>query len=118
MLCHLQLFFFVFPIRTGRLLCKSAIGGNCLIYGHCAGCNLKNCLPELQDCIVRHGGALLQKVNLFDVYRGAPIEEGKKSVAFSLEFRAPDRTLTGADTDAATEDILNGLKKELNAVIR
>ena len=81
-------------------------------------CLEKVTVGELKDCIVRHGGPLLQKVSLFDIYRGASIEEGKKSVAFSLEFRAPDRTLTGADTDEVTEDILKGLKEELDAVLR
>ena len=53
----------------------------------------------LEDVITSAGGKLLQSVALFDIYRGNPIPEGKKSVAFSLELRAADRTLTDADSE-------------------
>ncbi len=48
---------------------------------------------ELEKVIEEKGGKLLRSVDLFDVYRGEQLEEGKKSVAFSLCFRADDRTL-------------------------
>ena len=48
-------------------------------------------------------GPLLESVRLFDVYTGAQIGEGRKSLAFALRFRAPDRTLTDEETTAARE---------------
>ena len=48
-------------------------------------------------------GPLLESVRLFDVYESAQIGEGKRSLAFALRFRAPDRTLTEAETSAARD---------------
>lgn len=48
-------------------------------------------------------GPLLEGVRLFDVWTGPPVPEGRKSLAFALRFRAPDRTLTEQDTGAARE---------------
>jgi phenylalanyl-tRNA synthetase beta chain len=48
-------------------------------------------------------GELLESVRLFDLYTGAQIGQGKKSLAFALRFRAPDRTLTEAETGAARD---------------
>ncbi|HVX55700.1 phenylalanine--tRNA ligase subunit beta [Nocardioides sp.] len=54
------------------------------------------------EAALRQGaGELLESVRLFDVYTGAQLGEGKKSLAFALRFRAPDRTLTEAETGAA-----------------
>ncbi len=75
-------------------------------------------VAELEDCLRRAGGALLRKVNLFDIYRGTNIGEGKKSVAFSLELRADDHTLTDADIAPAIASMLNALKENLGAVLR
>ena len=49
------------------------------------------------------GGALLESVRLFDVYRGPQIGEGRKSLAYALRFRAGDRTLTEAEAGAARD---------------
>jgi phenylalanyl-tRNA synthetase beta chain len=55
---------------------------------------------------VRGGaGALLERVELFDVYRGEQVGEGNRSLALRLEFRAPDRTLTDEDVAAARASI-------------
>ena len=72
----------------------------------------------LEDCIRRSAGKLLTKINLFDIYRGPGILPGKKSVAFSLELRADDRTLTDEDSAGVVSAVLDGLKKELNALLR
>ena len=48
-------------------------------------------------------GPLLESIRLFDVYTGAQIGEGRKSLAFALRFRAPDRTLTDAEVAEARE---------------
>jgi phenylalanyl-tRNA synthetase beta chain len=56
------------------------------------------------EAALREGaGALLESIRLFDVYRGEQLGEGRKSLAFALRFRAPDRTLTEEDTTAARE---------------
>ena len=55
---------------------------------------------QVAEALVTGGGALLESVRLFDVYRGPQIGEGRKSLAYALRFRAADRTLT--ETDAAS----------------
>ncbi len=72
----------------------------------------------LTDCIRSCGGALLRGVELFDIYTGAPIPPGKKSVAFSLKLFSSEATLTVEQADAEVEQILSGLARELGAVIR
>nr|WP_269779571.1 phenylalanine--tRNA ligase subunit beta [Propioniciclava soli] len=56
---------------------------------------------SLESALVAGGGTLLESVRLFDVYTGDPVPAGKKSVAFALRFRAPDRTLTDAEVAQA-----------------
>jgi phenylalanyl-tRNA synthetase beta chain len=51
-------------------------------------------------------------VTLFDVYRGAPLAEGEKSLAHRLTFQAPDRTLTDDEIDAAMAAITTGLRED------
>ena len=75
-------------------------------------------IGQLEACIRDAGGQLLRKINLFDIYRGAGIAEGKKSVAFSLELRADDRTLTDDDSTGTTQRILQALEQKLGAVLR
>ena len=60
----------------------------------------------------------MKGVELFDIYTGAPIPAGKKSVAFSLTLRADDRTLTDAEADEDMQSILSLLEQELGAVLR
>jgi phenylalanyl-tRNA synthetase beta chain len=57
----------------------------------------------VQRTLREGAGELLESVRLFDVYTGAQIGEGKKSLAFALRFRAADRTLTEAETGAARD---------------
>ena len=64
------------------------------------------------------GGKLLDGVRLFDVYRGEQLGANRKSVAFSLSFRAPDRTLTDEEADKATTKIRTMLEKELGITLR
>ncbi|MEY8387767.1 phenylalanine--tRNA ligase subunit beta [Oscillospiraceae bacterium 38-13] len=73
---------------------------------------------RLEDCIRRGARGLLKAVTLFDVYTGKGIPEGKKSVAFSLELRADDRSLTAQEADEDVKGILELLKNELDAVLR
>jgi phenylalanyl-tRNA synthetase beta chain len=63
-------------------------------------------------------GALLESVRVFDVYTGSPIPAGKKSLAFALRFRAPDRTLTEAETAEARDRVVAAVVREFGAVHR
>ncbi|MBN1136835.1 MAG: phenylalanine--tRNA ligase subunit beta, partial [Anaerolineae bacterium] len=72
----------------------------------------------VQDLIAGTGGFLLKDVRLFDLYRGAPIPQGKKSLAYALTFQSPDRTLSDALVAKQVERIVQRLKKELGAGLR
>lgn len=63
-------------------------------------------------------GKTLEKLELFDVYQGAQVSQGKKSVAFSLALRSYDHTLTDQEADAAVQKALVRLKEERGAEIR
>ena len=73
---------------------------------------------ELAKCIKRAGGDYLESVEVFDVYKGANIPEGKKSVSFSLALRAEDQTLTDSHADEAVTGILSALEKEYGVKLR
>ncbi|MDR2502160.1 MAG: phenylalanine--tRNA ligase subunit beta, partial [Oscillospiraceae bacterium] len=73
---------------------------------------------RLTQCIKASGGAILKNAWLFDIYEGAPIPEGCKSAAFSLEFRSDERTLTDAEADEAMAAITAALERDCAAVIR
>ncbi|MEA4965593.1 MAG: phenylalanine--tRNA ligase subunit beta [Oscillospiraceae bacterium] len=75
-------------------------------------------VAELERCITAAAGTLLKNIRFFDVYRGAGIPLGKKSVAFALELRADDRTLTDADSESVISAVLRELQEKLNVVIR
>ena len=73
---------------------------------------------ELEKCIRRAGGEYLESVEVFDVYKGANIPEGKKSISFARALRAGDQTLTDDHADEAVAAILDALAREYGAVIR
>lgn len=73
---------------------------------------------KIEEVIKKHGKKILENVKLFDVYRGKQVEEGKKSVAFTLTYRDKDKTLTDDEVAAVHNDVLNALKDKLNAVLR
>ncbi|HIV21709.1 MAG TPA: phenylalanine--tRNA ligase subunit beta [Candidatus Scatomorpha stercorigallinarum] len=73
---------------------------------------------ELEKCIRRAGGEYLESVEVFDVYKGVNIPEGKKSISFALALRAGDQTLTDDHADEAVAAILGALAREYGAVIR
>jgi len=72
---------------------------------------------EIEQIIEQRGGKILESYHLFDVYEGEQIEKGYKSVAYSIVFRASDRTLEDSDVTASMKKILNGLEG-LGAVLR
>jgi len=65
---------------------------------------------DIEAMISQRAGKLLEEVKLFDVYEGDQIKAGFKSVAYSITFRAKDRTLEEADVTGAMKKILNGLE--------
>lgn len=65
---------------------------------------------DIENMIIQRGGKILESVNLFDIYEGTQIKEGYKSVAYSITFRAKDRTLEENDITGAMKKILNGLE--------
>ena len=73
---------------------------------------------DLMDTIRQAGGVLLERVTMFDIYTGAQVPEGQKSVAFSLVFRAQDATLTDDVCKAAYDGILTQLTKRHGAALR
>lgn len=73
---------------------------------------------ETEKVIRRSGGEELSSLRLFDVYEGDQVPDGKKSLAFALELRAPDRTLSDADAAAVRERIVAALRDELRAELR
>lgn len=72
----------------------------------------------VQAFVAEAGGPLLQRIQLFDVYRGAPVPDGKKSLAYALTFQAPDKTLSDALVAKQVERIVQRLRRELGAELR
>ena len=66
---------------------------------------------EIEEIIRKNGGNLLESYKLFDIYEGSQIKEGYKSVAYSISFRAKDRTLEEKDVSTIMTKILNDLQK-------
>ena len=73
---------------------------------------------DLTETIRANGGRYLENVEFVEVYRGIPIQSGKKSVTFSLTLRAEDQTLTVEHADETVNGILAALKETNGAVIR
>ena len=65
---------------------------------------------QIEAVIAQRGGKILEDYQLFDIYEGNQIKEGYKSMAYSITFRAKDRTLEEADVTGAMKKILNGLE--------
>jgi phenylalanyl-tRNA synthetase beta chain len=81
-------------------------------------CNKEIPVADLAACIQESGGAYLESCQLFDVYTGSHVPEGKKSVAFSLTLRAKDQTLTDVHAEETVSAVLEALKARYDAVIR
>lgn len=73
---------------------------------------------DIESVIVKAGGQLLDTIELFDVYEGTQIPEGKKSVAFAISFRAADRSLTNEEVNKVFNKILKDLEYKLQAQLR
>ena len=75
-------------------------------------------VAQIEEVITASAGKLLRNVKLFDIYRGTGVPEGKKSMAFSLELRSDERTLTDADSEQAVSKVLAALAEKLGATLR
>jgi phenylalanyl-tRNA synthetase beta chain len=73
---------------------------------------------DVLAAIAKNPNKFLERVELFDIYRGSSIPTGKKSMAYSLTFRAPDRTLTDAEINGAHEQLKRSLLQIMKCEIR
>ena len=81
-------------------------------------CDIETPVAEIEKVMKKAGGKLLSKLELSDVYTGSQIPEGKKSVMYKAEFKAPDRSLTGEEADNLHAKIVKNLSNELGAELR
>ena len=72
----------------------------------------------MQSSLEEAAGELLDSCLLFDVHSGPPLPEDKKSLGFSVDFRAPDRTLTDSEANEAVAAIAARLASEFDAQLR
>ncbi|WP_300348692.1 phenylalanine--tRNA ligase subunit beta [Clostridium sp.] len=75
-------------------------------------------VQEIEESIRKSGGQIVEKVELFDVYKGAQIPEGKKSIAYAIAYRDPSKTLKDKDINKVHDKILRGLEYKLGAQLR
>ncbi|MGL5312769.1 MAG: phenylalanine--tRNA ligase subunit beta [Peptostreptococcaceae bacterium] len=75
-------------------------------------------VKQIEDIIKANGGGLVESYKLFDVYKGAQIEEGHKSIAYSITYRSAQKTLTDEDVAVVHDKILSELSEKLNANLR
>lgn len=80
-------------------------------------CDDKLPAAEIEKAIRKASGNVLEKVTLFDVYKGKQIEEGKKSISYSISMRSHDGTLTDEQADSVMKKVLKALK-EIGAELR
>ncbi|MCK4259228.1 MAG: phenylalanine--tRNA ligase subunit beta [Halanaerobiales bacterium] len=73
---------------------------------------------EIEDIIKTTGSEFLEDVELFDLYQGEQVPNGKKSMAFAMSYRGSDRTLTDEEVNKIIDELLTQLKGELEAEIR
>lgn len=73
---------------------------------------------KVASAMKKAGGKHVESVELFDIYRGPQLGEGKKSVAYSVMLRCPDRTMTDDEADSITKKITKALKDEFDIVLR
>jgi phenylalanyl-tRNA synthetase beta chain len=75
-------------------------------------------VAKVEEAIHKYGGDLVVGVKIFDVYQGDQIDPGKRSLAYSVVYQSPDRTLTDDEVTRVRNNIVEGLKNELGAVLR
>ena len=75
-------------------------------------------VQDIEDSIRRAGGNLVEKVELFDIYKGEQIPEGKKSIAYAIVYRNENKTLTDKEVNKVHDKILRALEHKLGAEVR
>jgi len=73
---------------------------------------------DVERTVRTSGGELLRGVRLFDIYRGAPLAAGERSLSYRLTFQADDRTLTDAEIEAILASITTALARDVGGRIR
>jgi phenylalanyl-tRNA synthetase beta chain len=73
---------------------------------------------DVEDALRDGAGELLESISLFDIYTGAQVGEGRRSLAFTLRFRASDRTLTVEETSAARDAAVAEATRRVAAELR
>jgi len=73
---------------------------------------------EVRSCLAAAAGDLLADLSLFDVFRGAPVAEGRRSLAFTLRFQADDRTLTDVEVAEVRQACIDAVQSTLPATLR
>jgi phenylalanyl-tRNA synthetase beta chain len=75
-------------------------------------------VEELVETMRAKGGKLLKKIDLFDIYRGDQVAQGKKSWAFALEFQSKEKTLSQEEIDGVMDDIIRSIGSQFKAELR
>lgn len=75
-------------------------------------------VQDIEDIIKKQGGNMLEKVKLFDIYKGKQIPQGKKSIAYSIVYRLENKTLTDKEVEKVHDKILRALEYKLGAQLR
>ena len=73
---------------------------------------------DIEKIMIKHGEGLIEDIELFDIYRGNPIPEGMKSVAFSIIFRSQTKTLRDEEINKILETIIKDLEDTFDAKLR
>ena len=81
-------------------------------------CDESVTVGEIEDAMRASGVSIMEAITFFDVYRGAQLGAGKKSVSFSVSLRSADHTLTVEEADRAASKILRGVERALGITIR
>jgi phenylalanyl-tRNA synthetase beta chain len=75
-------------------------------------------VQEIENIILKQSGSIVEKIKLFDVYKGKQIPEGKKSIAYSITYRHEDKTLTDEEVSKVHDRIVRTLENKLGAELR
>jgi phenylalanyl-tRNA synthetase beta chain len=73
---------------------------------------------DLEKAIIESGGTIVEKVYIFDLYKGAQVPKGKKSLAYSIWYRSEEKTLTDEEVEKVHKRIIEGLKTGFGAELR
>jgi len=73
---------------------------------------------EVKKCLQEQAGVLLVDIHLFDIFRGGPVSEGRRSLAFKLRLQAEDRTLTAAEVAKVHGECIEAVEKKFSAKLR